>query len=67
MTESSRSLVGLCIMALVLIGQIVGLVRYLHRLPDDRIGVALYVMTIAAVTAAVFLLFMRVREADRLQ
>lgn len=28
--------------------QITGLVRYLHRLPDDRLGIALYVVTIVA-------------------
>ena len=28
--------------------QITGLVRYLRRLPDDRLGIALYIVTIVA-------------------
>jgi ABC-type transport system involved in cytochrome bd biosynthesis fused ATPase/permease subunit len=34
--------------AVACILQITGLVRYLNRLPDDRLGISLYVITIVA-------------------
>ncbi|NIN11716.1 MAG: hypothetical protein GTO61_10015 [Gemmatimonadales bacterium] len=65
MTESTRSLLALCIMMFVLVGQIIGLYRYVQRLPDDRLGLALYGIAIVAITIMVFSLFARWREAVR--
>jgi hypothetical protein len=44
--------------------QIVGLVRYLRRLPDDTLGVWLHVATIAAFVVAAILFFVAARKQD---
>ena len=57
--EPTRAMLGFVLMMLVLVGQIVGMVRYVQRLPDDRLGLALYVMAIVAIAWVAFLFFLR--------
>jgi hypothetical protein len=50
-------------MILVLVGQILGFLRYWQRLPDDRLGLMLYGTVIAAAIAVAFLLVERAGES----
>ncbi len=65
MTESTRSLLGFCILVVVLTSQIVGALRYVNRLPDDRLGLALYLTTIAGAFIVAFLLLANWWEVRR--
>lgn len=43
--------------------QLVGLVRYANRLPDDWVGITLYVITIVAFAIASLGAYLRARQA----
>ena len=45
--------------------QLIGLVRYLGRLPDDRIGIALYVVSIVAFALGAFGLYIQWRKSKQ--
>jgi len=57
-----RNLVGAGVMLLAAIGQAVGLVRYVRRLPEDHIGIGLYVTTGALFVLMTVLLFRKWRR-----
>lgn len=65
MQESTRFRGACGLMVLVLVGQSIGMVRYGQRLPGDRFGLALYVVTIVAAASAVSMLFRRWRGSIR--
>jgi len=48
MKKAKGLLIAAACSAVACIFQIVGLVRYLGRLPDDRLGIGLYAVTIVA-------------------
>lgn len=56
MQKPTRAFVGLVIMLVVLIGQVVGLVRYAHRLPSDWIGIGLYAASMVLIGGVMLLL-----------
>jgi uncharacterized membrane protein YhhN len=47
--------------------QITGLARYLRRLPDDRLGIALYIVTIVAFALVSIEHFARWRKERRME
>lgn len=47
--------------------QITGLIRYLRRLPDDRLGIALYIVTIVAFALVSIEHFGRWRKERRIE
>ncbi|MFC1861315.1 hypothetical protein ACFLYL_03470 [Chloroflexota bacterium] len=47
-------LIGMVITAMACILQVIGLVRYLQRLPDDWVGIGLYGTTIVALVIVTF-------------
>ena len=53
-TNSNPFRVAAIFMAIMGVLQIVGLVRYLDRLPEDWIGIGLYILTIIAFVVASF-------------
>jgi hypothetical protein len=53
-TESKNMLMGAVANAVACILQIVGLVRYVGRLPGDRVGIGLYVVTAIAFALGAF-------------
>ena len=65
MTESRRSLVMATAATAATVAQLVGFWRYLDRLPEDRVGLTLYVVTIALFAAAATHFFGRWRDRRR--
>lgn len=47
--------------------QITGLIRYVGRLPDDRLGIALYIITIVAFALVSVEHFSRWRKEKRME
>ncbi len=43
--------------------QMIGLIRYVGRLPDDRVGIALYIVTIIAFLLAAIYYFTKWRRS----
>ena len=66
--RSSRStLVFAASAAVACLLQIVGLVRYVGRLPEDWIGIGLYAVTIAALAAGALGFYVRWRKDKQAQ
>ena len=60
--EKSKSkgwLIGAVILTVALVFQVIFLIRYVGRLPDDRLGIILSVVTIVAFALAAFGFFIR--------
>jgi hypothetical protein len=60
--EKSKSkgwLIGAVALTVACIFQVIGLIRYVGRLPDDRLGIVLSVVTIVAFALAAFGFFIR--------
>ena len=64
-TESKSMLIGAVANAVACLLQIVGLVRYVGRLPDDRVGIGLYVVTAIAFALGAFGFYTRWKKAKR--
>lgn len=68
--EKSKSkgwLLGAAAAAIACILQVIGLIRYVRRLPDDCVGITLYVITVAAfsLVAVVFLIRWKKEKTKR--
>jgi len=55
-------LAGALFSAAACVFQIIGLIRYLGRMPDDWLGIALYIVTIAAFTVGALGFFIQYRK-----
>ena len=64
-TESKNMLIGAVANAVACLLQIVGLVRYAGRLPDDRVGIGLYVATAIAFALGAFGFYARWKKGKR--
>jgi hypothetical protein len=64
-TQSKNMLIGAVASALACLLQIVGLVRYVGRLPDDRVGIGLYVATAIAFALGAFGFYARWKKGKR--
>jgi len=62
-TKSKRSLVMASAALVAVVAQLFAFWRYLDRLPDDRIGLTLYVITIALFASTATLFFTRWRQS----
>ena len=61
MTEPRRSLIMASAAAVGVVAQVIAFWRYLDRLPADRVGLTLYVVTIALFASTATLFFLRWR------
>jgi hypothetical protein len=64
-TESKNMLIGAVANAVACLLQIVGLVRYVGRLPGDRVGIGLYVATAIAFALGAFGFYARWKKGKR--
>ena len=64
-TESKNMLIGAVANAVACLLQIVGLVRYVGRLPDDRVGIGLYAATAIAFALGAFGFYARWKKEKR--
>jgi hypothetical protein len=64
-TESKNMLIGAVANGVACLLQIVGLVRYVGRLPGDRVGIGLYVATAIAFALGAFGFYARWRKGKR--
>ena len=65
MTQSKRSLVMASAATVAAVAQLVAFWLYLDRLPGDRIGLTLYVLTIALFASTATLFFERWKNSQR--
>jgi len=65
MTESKRSLTMASAASVAAVGQLVAFWLYLDRLPGDRVGLTLYVLTIALFASAATFFFVRWSDGRR--
>jgi ABC-type transport system involved in cytochrome bd biosynthesis fused ATPase/permease subunit len=65
-TSRTTFLVGL-LSGVACVLQVTGLVRYLRRLPDDRLGISLYIITIVAFALVSVEHFARWRKEKRME
>jgi hypothetical protein len=64
-TQSKNMLIGAVANVVACLLQIVGLVRYVGRLPDDRVGIGLYVVTAIAFALGAFGFYARWKKGNR--
>ena len=64
-TQSKNMLIGAVANAVACLLQIVGLVRYVGRLPDDRVGIGLYAATAIAFALGAFGFYARWKKGKR--
>lgn len=67
MTESKRSLVMASAALVAMLAQLVAFWRYLDRLPGDRVGLTLYVVTIALFASVATRFFAKWRHGRQLE
>ena len=65
MKQSTRALVMASGATVALVAQLVAFWRYLDRLPGDRIGLTLYMVTIALFASTATLFFLEWRDCRR--
>jgi len=58
-SKSKGWLIGTVALSIACIFQVIGLIRYVGRLPDDRLGIVLFVVTIVAFALAAFGFYIR--------
>ncbi len=61
-TKPKGLLIAAVCSVIACIFQIIGLVRYLARLPDDWIGITLYIVTIVAFTLGAIGFYIQLRK-----
>jgi len=64
MKNSNAFRIASIFMAITALVQIFGLVRYLDRLPEDWLGIGLYVVTIVALVIASFGFYVKWRQEN---
>ena len=64
-TKPSGMLIAAVCSVIACLFQLIGLVRYLGRLPDDRVGIALYIVSIVAFALGAFGFYIQWRKSKQ--